>query len=369
MEKISVAFLGVRHPHMWHRVELLKNNPEARVLGFYDGDSYYAENFESRTGFYRAHSPEELLSQKPDLCIIEAMDDQTPSYARMAAPSVKAMILEKCTAQTFEENRKLREDLKDYPVHVEHGFELHYLQIVDKCREIIHSGVLGQITLARFHGGSPIGCSTEIWVEDPGLMGGMVYIEGSHMIELMLDTLGEPDTVEGCAVKLEPGQSMVSDITTSDLFRGPGVPPKKVQIGTMMYEDVGVGIARYPDKVAVLDFTAWESTGWCNGWRMEYYGTNGTLIACPIPSWAVLQVRAGTAGYERGEYRFEYPSVTEEGNTLMRDTYKRQLGKVFGLIREGSRDSGPGMTMICNVSRVAECIYASDERGKKFKYK
>ncbi len=368
MEKISVAFLGVRHPHMWHRVELLKKSQEAWVCGFYDEDPYYAENFGARTGFPLFRSVQELLEARPDLCIIEAMDAQTPSYARMVAPFVKAMILEKCTAHTFLASKKLAEDLQSYPVQVEHGFELHYLQIVDKCREIIDSGVLGQITLARFHGGSPIGCSTEIWVEDPGLMGGMVYIEGSHMIELMLDTLGEPDTVEGCAVKLQPGQTLVSDITTSDLFKGPGIPPKEVRIGTMMYEDVGVGIARYPDKLAVLDFTAWESGGWCNGWRMEYYGTNGTLIACPIPSWAILQVREARAGYERGEYRFEYPAVTKEGNTVMRDTYKRQLEKVFQLIRKGFRDPRPGMTVICNVARVAECIYDSTGAGKKFQY-
>ena len=34
MGKITVVFLGVRHPHMWHRVELLKNSSEAEVYGF-----------------------------------------------------------------------------------------------------------------------------------------------------------------------------------------------------------------------------------------------------------------------------------------------------------------------------------------------
>lgn len=368
MEKISVAFLGVRHPHMWHRVELLRHSEEAYVCGFYDEDSYFAENFAARTGFHCFGSAEELLNRKPDLCIIESMDSQTPAYARLAAPFVKAMILEKCTAHTFEKVRSLAEDLKRYPVCIEHGFELHYLQIVDRCREIIESGALGQITLARFHGGSPIGCSTEIWVEDPELMGGMVYIEGSHMIELMLDTLGEPDTVEGCAVKLEPGQTMVSDAATSNLFKGAGVPPKTVTVGTMMHEDVGVGIARYPDKIAVLDFTAWESTGWCNAWRMEYYGTNGTLIACPIPSWATLQIRSDTKHYQKGEYRFEYPPVTAEGNTVMRDTYKRQLEKVYRMIRDERGGSQEGMRTICNVSRVAECIYQSTGDGIRFQY-
>ena len=367
MNKISAVFLGVRHPHMWHRVELLKKSQDADVWGFYDEDPYFAENFEARTGFHRFESAEEMLALEPDLCIIEAMDSKTPDYARMAAPHVKAMILEKCTAHTFEKVRKLAEDLSGYPVYIEHGFELHYLQVADRCRGIIDSGVLGQITLARFHGGSPIGCSTEIWVEDPELMGGMVYIEGSHMIELMLDTLGDPETVSGCAVKLAPGQAMVSDIVTSDLFKGAGNPPKEVQVGGMMYEDVGVGIARYQDKLAVLDFTAWESTGWCNAWRMEYYGTNGTLTACPIPSWAVLQVRSDTGDYQKGEYRFEYPAVTAEGDTVMRDTYKRQLEKVFSAIRSGEV-SQKGMEMICSVARVADCIYRSAEEGETFRY-
>ena len=368
MGEITVVFLGVRHPHMWHRVELLKNSSEAEVYGFYDEDPYFAEQFAERTGFRKFDSLDELLERRPDLCIIESMDYQTPNYARLAAPFVKAMILEKCTAQTFKENLQLAKDLKQYQAHIEHGFELHYLEIVSKCREVIESGVLGQITLARFHGGSPIGCSTEVWVENPDLMGGMVYIEGSHMIEIMLETLGIPETVEGCAVKLEPGETMISDIATSDLFKGPGNPPKQVQIGTMIHEDVGIGIAKYPDKVAVLDFTAWESTGWCNAWRMEYYGTNGTLIACPIPSWATLQVRNDKAGYKRGEYKFEYPALTQDGNTLMRNCYKRQLEKIFKLIRQNEKTDQGGMNTICNVARVAECIYNSDNRGIQFDY-
>jgi hypothetical protein len=92
------------------------------------------------------------------------------------------------------------------------------------------------------------------------------------------------------AVRLPEGRALISKQVVSDLFAGAGNPPVRVQAGTLVHEDVGAEIALYRDKLAVLDFTAWESSGWCSGWRMEYYGTNGTLIACPLPSWLTLQI-------------------------------------------------------------------------------
>ena len=358
--KIKVAFLGVRHPHMWHRIALLEQmSDQVDVIGFYDEDSYYVEGFTKKTGMKNWPDLGELLHQKPDLCIVESWDVQTPEIARKAAPWTRAMILEKCTAPTYLELKELADDLSKYPIHIEHGFELHYLPIMEKCREIINSGVLGQITLARFHGGSPSGCSDEVWVNNPRLMGGMFYIEGSHMIEIMLDTLGEPDCVQGVASKLHPGEKVYSTLKTSDLFAGAGNPPTYVRIGEMVSEDVAVAIASYSDKIATVDCTAWEATGWCNGWRMEYYGTNGTLIACPIPSWADLFVRYDKGGYVSGQHRIELPVMTQNNELQMRGAYRNQLEKMIRMLNNDDAPCQDGMKMILSVARVAAQVYGA----------
>jgi predicted dehydrogenase len=365
-DKTTVAFIGTRHPHMWHRIALLQTMPEVEVLGFYDDDPAVAAAVSAKTGFRFFDDMEELLTFRPDLCIVESMDTRTAEFARSAAPYAKALLLEKVSAPSLGELESLAVDLGKYPVHVEHGFQLHYLRIVERCRQVLTSGVLGQVTLARFHGGSPAGCSTEIWCDNPGMAGGLVWIEGCHMLEIMLDTLGIPDSIQGMAFKLPKGEALTSRLVISDLFQGAGNPPVKVQVGTMFHEDVGAGLVRYKDKLAIVDFTAWEGGGWCSGWRMEYYGTNGTLIACPSPSWLTLQVSCDRGNIKAGEYREELPAVTVSGDSQGKDAYRRQLEYVLGLIRDPAVPRRDGMEMILNVARVAARIYETGGCGKSF---
>lgn len=357
--KIKIAFLGVRHPHMWHRVAVLEHMSDmTEVLGFFDEDPYFANGFHSRTGLKKWDSLDTLLQQKPDICIIESWDTQTPDISRKAAPWTRALILEKCTAPDYKTLKDLADDLVHYPIHIEHGYQLHYLDVMDKCREIIKSNALGQITLARFHGGSPSGCSDEVWVSEPSLMGGMFYVEGSHIIEIMLDTLGIPDSVCGVAKKLERGDSVISKLKTSDLFAGAGNPPANVYVGGLAFEDVAVAIAQYKNKIACIDCTAWESTNWCNGWRMEYYGTNGTLIACPSPSWIDLFIQTPKAGYEAGLLHIEFPDLTETFHeTQMRNAYRKQLEKIIGYLQRDEMPHQEGMDTIVQVAKVAAHVY------------
>lgn len=365
--KTTVAFIGTRHPHMWHRIALLKSMADVEVLGFFDDDASIAEQMAGRTGLRRFDALQPLLELRPELCIIESMDNQTPEYARACAPYTRALLLEKVAAPSLRELDLLAEDLKKYPVHLEHGYQLHYLPIVERCREILSSGGLGQITLARFHGGSPAGCSAEIWCDSPEMSGGLVWIEGGHMLEIMLDTLGEPQSVQGMAVKLPAGEKITSKLVISDLFAGAGNPPAEVQVGAMHHEDVGAGIALYPDKMAIVDFTAWEGGGWCEGWRMEYYGTNGTLIACPAPSWLTLTIAADRGGFKAGKYRERQPLITANGESQVKYAYRRQLEYLLGAIRNHAAPRRDGMEVLCNVARVAARIYETVGAGKPFR--
>lgn len=365
--KTTVAFIGTRHPHIWHRIALLQAMPDIEVLGFFDDDPDIAVAMEIRTGFQRFAALKDLLSLRPELCILESMDMQTMDYARAAAPCAKVLLLEKVTAPSLAELESLAMDLRKYPIHIEHGFQLHYLGIVDRCRQILESGALGQVTLARFHGGSPAGCSTEIWCDNPQMTGGLVWVEGGHMLEIMLHTLGIPESVQGLVIKLPQGQTLTSKLVISDIFAGAGNPPVQVQVGTMVHEDVGAGLAIYRDKLAIVDFTAWESGDWCSGWRMEYYGTNGTLIACPIPSWLTLQITSDHGDHKAGDYRVELPSVTENGDSQGKDAYLRQLRYVLEVIRDPSVPRLDGMEIILNVARMAARIYETGDRGKPFR--
>ena len=99
---------------------------------------------------------------------------------------------------------------------------------------------------------------------------------------------------------------------------------------------------------------------------MEYFGTNGTLIACPLPSWLTLQIAEDRGGCQAGEHREDFPAVTETGDSLGKDAYRRQLRYVLGLIQNPSLPRVDGMEIILNVARASARIYQTAERGRRF---
>ena len=354
--RAKIAFIGARHPHMFHRVQVLKYFQNIEVIGFFEDDKNLAKQFGNYSGYRSFPSLESLLKEKPDLAVIEAMDDEIPDYALQAAPHTRALLLEKCSAPSYKEALRLADGLSRYPVHVEHGYELHYLEIIRDVMKILQSGVLGQITLARFHGGCPLGCGAEIWQSNPRSMGGIVYSEGSHLIELILHTLGMPEKISGRVKKLPLGEKMKSAWVTKDMYAKTN-PATDVQVGGLMYEDVGAAIMEYPTMLATLDLTGWEATDWVNGWTMEYYGTNGSMVVHPYPSRLELDVAEPRAGYPAGYSYQEIPPTNSRGDSLICGTYVTQFKKVFSLLQDSPEPCQEGAKIIRNVCYIVNQIY------------
>ncbi|WP_165422799.1 Gfo/Idh/MocA family protein [Ktedonosporobacter rubrisoli] len=366
--KIKVAFLGIRHPHVFVRVELAQRDAELKIVGFYEEDGEIAERFAAQTTLQRFASAEALLSTKPDLVIIEALDTQVPALALLAAPHTRALLLEKPGAPDRSSMDALVEQLAQYDIEVEVSYQLHYSESVAMCREILQAGALGQITQARFHAGCPIGCGAELWQSVPGDLGGVVYTEACHILELMVDMLGMPGRIFAAVQKLPPGASVVSDVVKPDLFAGTGLPTT-LRVGELMYEDVGAAIFSYPDKLVTLDVTAWEATDWVQGWRMEFYGTNGSLSAIPNPPTVQLFLPAPVAGYRAGDLLFQGQGPRGPENSLVPDqTYERQFERLITVLRERQPASQEGLRRGQDVVHILDAIYRSAREGRAIDY-
>lgn len=368
---LTVAFLGTNHPHMFHRIEVLNEMQDVAVLGFFEEDDLIAKKFSTRYGDYRRFSDmSDLLNQRPDLVIVETKLAQIAEYAKRAAPYTRALLLEKATAPDLETALELAAYLKNFPVHVEHGYYLNFFDVIDKCQEIINSGVMGQITLARFHGKCPVGIGAEPWQNDPDCIGGIVYTEAGHMIDLMLCTLGVPISVNGIVVKLPHGESLTSDFVWTDTFHGPG-EPVNLQVGTLMYEDIGAAVLTYPDKIATFDITAWEATGWDKGWPMEFYGTNASMTVHLFESVIELSVKDTMAGYDSGEHIIRPQGFPQESDSaikayttpLKKKAHAKQLGGLFDHLRNNCPPSQKGMDTLVNIIKILNGIYCSSKNG------
>ncbi len=192
--RLTVAVLGAQHPHVFPRLDLLTGmfSDECEVTGLYDREAAVRDHVARTYGIDVHEDPRAALASEPDVVIVNGLDSENPPLVRAAVPGPRAVLLEKVGAPTVEEMRAVVAHCAAHPVHVTVGFILHHSPVVPKLREIVECGVLGPVTLARFHAATPVGCSAEIWQSIPEDLGGMIFTDGIHMVREIIELLGVP---------------------------------------------------------------------------------------------------------------------------------------------------------------------------------
>jgi predicted dehydrogenase len=362
LSSLSIAILGVGHPHVFARVDLLRAMPDVAISGFFEPDAQVAARFAERTGLTRFDAAQALLGTGPQIAIINGLDPQVPDLAEQAARAgVRGLLLEKPGAASPERFYELARDLGRRDIAVEIGYELHYAESMALCRGVIAENVLGQITLARFHGGCPVGAGAELWQSIPEDPGGLVFTEGSHLLEMVVDLFGTPLRVGASVRRLPPGEPVPSIAYKADLFSPPD-PGFAVAVGTLRHEDVAAALLDYPDKIVTVDVTAWEPTYWCTDWAVEVYGTNGALHAVPDPAEVRLTLRTGTGHYAAGTTVLRAPAALPGERGLV-PAYRKQLASLIARVRGSAAEDACDLRIGVGVMRIMQAIYrASTDR-------
>lgn len=355
---IRAAILGIRHPHVLVRLQLLRQQPDVEVVGFHEPDAELARRFAAATGLRHLASVDEALDRDVDLAVVEGLDTEVPGVARQAASRVRALLLEKPGAPDLAEMDRLVEALSALPVDVTVGYELHHAPAVIRTRELLATGVLGHVTAVRAHGGCPNGCGDELWQSVPGDLGGVLYTEGCHLLELLLDACGTPETVLGAVSRLEGDTEVVSNVVKRDLL-DPPAPGDVTRVGGLMFEDVGAVILGYPDKLVTMDVTAWEAGDWVELWRLDFVGTAGTLSLFPLPGRVELDVRTPGAGFEVGRTVQEWPHAPGEPTLTVDAAYETEMTAILDRLRTGAAPTQDSLRRAHDVVRVLDAAYRS----------
>ena len=342
MDKLSVVMLGAQHPHVFPRLDLATGlfREECIVTGVYDRDPRVREHIATTYDVPVYDDPADALRDGPDVVIVNDLDTENPGLVKLALPGPLAVLVEKVGAPNVIEMRDLVEYCAAHRSHVTVGFILHHSPAVRELREMVESGVLGPITLARFHAATPVGGSAEIWQSLPEDLGGMVFTIGIHMVREIVHLLGVPDTVTASIRRLRGAESVFSDIFKPDVLAGLG-GVQEFDTGTLVHEDAGVLVMDYPDKIAVMDMTGWEAHNWVERWRLELYGANGTLEGGLMPPFTRLHVRRPHDGYRLGVSEQWLTTNTSSGAaiSLVPDiTYETEMRDLLAAARAGSTD-------------------------------
>lgn len=363
MSQMNIAFLGVGHPHVFPRVQLLQAMSDVAVRGFFEPDAEVAERFARETGLARFGTAEALLGTGPQIVIVNGLDPQVPGLAEQAAQAgIRGLLLEKPGAASPERFYELARELLRHDIHVEIGYELHYADSMALCRDLIGEGVLGEITLARFHGGCPVGAGAELWHSIPEDPGGLVFAEGCHLLEMVADLFGAPARVGASVRRLPEGKTIPSVVYyKADLFSA-STTEFATAVGTLRHEDVAAAILEYPDKLVTVDLTAWEPTYWCEDWAVEIYGTNGVLHAVPSPAEVRLTLRADAGRHRAGTTVLRAPKPVP-GQRILAESYRRQLVSFIARVAGSADTGGCDLRIGVDVMQIMQAIYqASSER-------
>jgi predicted dehydrogenase len=174
-----------------------------------------------------------------------------------ALESGKHVIAEKPLARTAAECRDILAVAKLYKRFVATGFNYRFYPSIEKARELLDSGIIGELAHIRSYSGYSATDHTHPWLHDVAVMGGGALRDnGIHLIDLTHYFLGDVEEVKGFA------------LDTVWNFKG--------------CEDNGFALLRSKaGKVASLQasWTEWK------GYRfvIEIYGTRGCIRTSCFP--------------------------------------------------------------------------------------
>jgi predicted dehydrogenase len=364
-DRIGVAFVGCTHPHIFPRVEILKQEPDVDLIGCYDPDSNLTAALERDCGL-KAYADPESLMDVPGVkfVIIEGWDPDNPRYVSMASQRKQAILLEKPGAPNLAGIRAVADTIRGADVPFQVGYMLRFNSGIAHAKRILAEGALGPVTLARFHAATPVGGSREIWQSLPDNMGGLCYTDACHMIDLILYLLGTPHSVRGMMLRLPKGQDVTAHGFKENTLSGLGATVQ-MPLGGLVHEDVGAAVFEYGDKLAAFDITAWEAHPWVEAWRIEFYGTDGTLHVGIQPPWYKLYIRNANHGYAEGWHNWDGFGVSGVGTSLLVDeNYTSEIKHMLKRVREWDTDNAPWLAEAEGVITVLDAFYRSDREGK-----
>ena len=195
MKKIKIGQIGIGHNHGEGKMLAVQKFPELfEVIGYAEENEEWVEK-RSNLPCYKdlpRLSVEEII-EKSDAILVECDVWNLTKVAKMCVEAGKHVHIDKPASGTISEFEELLNNAKEKNLTVQMGYMYRYNFAIQKLMDMINSGELGEIyqidaEMSTYH-------SKEYreWLKK--FKGGSMYIFGSHLIDLVVSILGEPEKV------------------------------------------------------------------------------------------------------------------------------------------------------------------------------
>lgn len=261
MKKIRLGQIGIGHNHGEAKMKGARKFPELfEFVGYAEENERWIEKRGDLKGYegLPRMSVEEVI-EKSDAILVESDVWDLTKYAKMCVDAGKHIHMDKPASGTPEEYKAVLDIAKQKQLVVQLGYMYRYNGAVMNCFERIKKGELGEIysinaEMSTFHGEA-----YKKWLTNFG--GGIMYILGSHLVDLIVYMLGEPNKV------------------TSFL--------KRTGLDGVDFEDNNLAVLEYDKALARIFVSSVEVNGYGRR-QLVVSGSRGTVNICPLENPTVM---------------------------------------------------------------------------------
>ena len=195
IKKIRIGQIGIGHNHGEAKMRTVRRFPELfEVVGFAEENEEWIRKrgeLEAYSGLSRISVGEVI--EKSDAVLVETDVWNLTKAAQMCVDAGKHIHLDKPASGSLEEFRHLLETAEQKKLVVQMGYMYRYNPAVMKVLEWAKEGRFGEILsinaeMSTFHGEA-----FREWLKHYN--GGIQYILGSHLVDLIVHLLGKPQKV------------------------------------------------------------------------------------------------------------------------------------------------------------------------------
>ena len=254
MRKIKIGQIGIGHNHGGAKMATVRKFPELfEVIGYAEENEKWIEKRASKPMYegLKRYGVEELID-KCDAILLESDVWDLDKYAKLCVDAGKHIHMDK-PAGVLEEFKAVLDVAREKNLVVQMAYMYRYNPAVLQCFEHIKNGDLGEIysinaEMSTFH--SP---NYKTWLKNFG--GGIMYILGSHLVDLIVYMMGEPNRV-------------------ISLMKHTGLDGVDV-------EDNNLAVLEYDKAIARIFVSSVEVNGYGRR-QLMVSGSRGTVNICPI---------------------------------------------------------------------------------------
>ncbi len=305
MKKIKIGQIGIGHNHGEAKMQAARKFPELfEVVGYAEENERWVEKRGENSGYegLRRMSVEEII-ESSDAVLVESDVWDLTKYAKMCVDAGKHIHMDKPASGTLEEYKYVLDTAKSKNLTVQLGYMYRYNPAVLKAFEHIKNGDLGEIysinaEMSTFH---PV--EYKKWLANFG--GGIMYILGSHLVDLIVYILGEPK-------KITPFL-------------------KRTGMDGVNFEDNTLAVLEYDRALARIFVSSVEVNGFGRR-QFVVSGSRGTVNICPLErpiTMTYSDTEIADATYEDRKKILTFPDNTTNGryDDMIRDFYSYVIGE------------------------------------------